>query len=720
MTRFSRHLALLVLALSAPAALRAQAAPPADSCTIPRTRTVDQVDDYHGTRVADPYRWLEDSESPETRAWIERENCVTFAYLNAVPEREAIRRRLTTLWNYERFDAPRREGGRYVWTRNDGLQNQSVVYTAPVLDSAPAVLIDPNRLSTDGTVALASWSISEDGRFFAYGTASGGSDWNEFHVREIASGRDMADTLRWIKFSGMAWTHDNAGFFYSRYAQPEGRELQAVVRNQTLYYHRLGTGQAQDLLIYERPDQPDWGFGADVTEDGRYLAVSVWLGTDTRNRFYYRDLGDSARPRLRGEMVHLLDDLDAAYSFVGNIGPVFYFVTNLAAPRSRLIAIDTRRPARAEWRTVIPQTENTLQSVSLIGGRFVANYVEDAHSRVTVFTTDGSRVADVPLPTLGAVEDISGRNDSPEMFYSFTSFLYPTTVFRYDVVTGANTVHRAPRLDFDPSRYETRQVFYTSRDGTRVPMFLTMRRGLPRDSANPTLLYAYGGFDIAELPAFSVSNLVWLEQGGIYALANIRGGSEYGEEWHQAGMLDRKQNVFDDFVAAAEYLVQEGWTRPGRLAISGGSNGGLLVGAVLNQRPELFGAALPAVGVMDMLRFHRFTIGWAWVTEYGSADSVGQFPALWRYSPLHNIRPGTRYPAVMVTTADRDDRVVPGHSFKYTATLQAAQAGTAPILIRVETRAGHGAGTPVSKRIDQAADRWAFLMRSLGMSRPGT
>jgi prolyl oligopeptidase len=720
MSRLVHRTALVLAVTVCPALLRAQTAAPPDSCTIPRTRMMDQVDTYHGTRVADPYRWLEDTDAEETRAWIARQNCVTFTYLNAVPEREALRRRLTTLWNYERYGLPVREGGRYVWTKNDGLQNQSVVYTQTSLAAEPTVLLDPNRLSTDGTVALTTWKVSPDGRYFGYGTASGGSDWNEFHVRDIATGQDLADTLRWVKFSGMAWTHDNAGVFYSRYAQPEGRELQAVVRNQKLYYHRLGTDQAQDLLVYERPDQPDWGFGADVTEDGRYLVVSVWLGTDSRNRFYYQDLGDPRRPRIRNDLVRLLDAFDATYNFVGNVGPVFYFVTNLGAPRSRLVAIDTRSPQRAAWRTIIPQTDATLDGVALIGGRFVASYLEDAHGRLTVFDTAGTRVEDIPLPTLGTMSGIAGRADGPEMFYGFTSFLYPSSVFRYDVATGANAVHRSPRLDFDPSRYETRQVFYPSADGTRIPMFLTMRRGLARDSANPTLLYAYGGFNVSTLPGFSASNVVWLEQGGIYASANLRGGGEYGEDWHRAGMLDRKQNVFDDFIGAAEYLVREGWTRPGRLAISGGSNGGLLVGAVLNQRPELFGAALPAVGVMDMLRFHRFTIGWAWVTEYGSADSVGQFPALLRYSPLHNIRPGTRYPAVMVTTADHDDRVVPGHSFKYTAALQAAQAGTAPILIRVETRAGHGAGTPVSKLIDQAADRWAFLVRSLGMSRPGT
>jgi len=702
-----------------PALVQAQAAPGA-SCAAPVARTTAQADTLYGTVVRDPYRWLENADAAETHGWVEAENCATFAWLNAIPERDQIRQRLTHLWNYERFGVPARQGGRYVWTKNDGLQNQSVYYWQSSLSAEPQLLLDPNRLSTDGTVALTSWDISEDGRWFAYGTASGGSDWNEFHVRDITTGRDMADTLRWIKFSGLSWSHDNAGFFYSRFPTPEGNELTSVVRNQKLYFHRLGAPQSADALVYERPDKPDWGLGGGVTEDGRYVIINVSLGTDIRNRLYYLDLQNAQRPRVTGTVVPLLDDFDASYSFVGNIGPVFYLVTNLDAPRYRLIAIDTRRPARANWREVIPQAAGVLQGVDLIGGRFVANYLEDAHSRVTVFETSGQRVTDLALPTLGTAGGISGRPGSPEMFYSFTSFLYPTTIFRYDVATGANTVLRAPQIDFDPRRYETEQVFYPSKDGTRIPMFLTHRRGLARDANNPTYLTAYGGFNISTLPAFSLSTIPWLEMGGVVATANLRGGGEYGEEWHQAGMLERKQNVFDDFIAAAEYLIRERWTRAERLAIAGGSNGGLLVGAVLNQRPELFGAALPAVGVMDMLRFHKFTIGWAWVTEYGSADSVNQLPYLLRYSPLHNIRPGTHYPATMITTADHDDRVVPAHSFKYAAALQAAQAGSAPILIRVETRGGHGAGLPVSKQIEAQADRWAFLVRALGMSRSGT
>jgi prolyl oligopeptidase len=712
----SAFIVALAFVAAAPA-LTAQAAP--QTCPeVPRW-TVGQVDNYHGTQVTDPYRWLENVDSDSTRRWIEAENCRTFGWLAQIPERDAIRQRLTRLWNYERYGIPGRQGGRYIWGKNDGLQNQSVLYWQRALTDEPRLLMDPNRLSDDGTVALSGSDVSDDGRYFAYSTSSGGSDWQEFHVREIETGRDLPDHLRWIKFSGMSWTHDNAGFFYARFPEPVGNQLQSVVRNQKLYYHRLGTEQAGDQLIYERPDQPDWGMGGGVTEDGRYLIIGVSLGTDSRNRVYFMDLGDARRPRVRGRVVRLLDDFDATYNYIGNDGPVFYFFTNLEAPRGRLIAIDTRRPARANWRTIIPQTEATLQGVALIGGRLVADYLEDAHSRETIFEKDGRRVADVPLPTLGTVAGISGRADSPEMFYAFTSFLYPTTIFRYDVATGANTALRAPHLDFDPSRYETQQVFYRSRDGTRIPMFVTARRGLPRDGTNPTYLTAYGGFDISITPSFSVANVAWLEMGGIVAVPSLRGGGEYGETWHEAGMHERKQNVFDDFIAAAEYLISERYTSTPRLAIAGGSNGGLLIGAVLNQRPDLFGAALPAVGVMDMLRFHRFTIGWAWVTEYGSADSVNQFPYIYRYSPLHNIRPGTRYPATMVTTADHDDRVVPPHSFKYTATLQAAQAGDAPILIRIETRAGHGAGTPTTKQIEQAADRWAFLVRALGITRPG-
>jgi len=688
----------------------------AQALAYPPARKGDQVDDYHGIKVADPYRWLEDVDAPETRDWIEAENRLTAAYLSRIPARETIRRRLTALWDYPRYGAPFHKVGRYFFLKNDGLQNQAVLYTQASLGADPEVLLDPNVLAADGTVALSSLAPSEDGRLLAYGTQVSGSDWEEFRVRDVATARDLSDRLRWIKFSGASWTHDGGGFFYSRYPEPAGGDpLLAVNRFQKLYYHRLGGDQDTDELVYERPDQPDWGINGAVTDDGRYLILSVWLGTDRRNRVYYLDLQAAGRPRVHGEVIRLLDDFDASYAFVGNDGPVFYFLTDYGAPRKRVIAIDTRHPERGAWRQVVPQGEDVIESALLIHDTFVLNYLHDAHSRLRLFALDGRAGPEVLLPTLGTVSDISGERGDAEMFYAFTSFLYPTTIFRYDFARGTATVFKAPTIAFDPSAYETEQVFYHSKDGTRVSLFLTHRRGMRRDGSNPTYLYGYGGFNISLTPAFSPAVLVWLELGGVYAVANLRGGGEYGEEWHQAGMHEKKQNVFDDFIAAAEYLIGERYTSPAKLAIGGGSNGGLLVGAAITQRPELFGAALPVVGVMDMLRFHKFTIGWAWVTEYGSADSSAQFPTLYAYSPLHRIKPGTPYPATLVTTADYDDRVVPGHSFKFTAALQAAQAGPRPVLIEIETKAGHGAGKPTSKLIEEQADRWAFLVQNLEM-----
>ncbi len=687
----------------------------AQALQYPAARKSDVVDDYHGTRVPDPYRWLEDPDSPESRAWIEAENRLTAAYLAEIPARSTIRERLTKLWNYPKYGTPFRKGRRYFFFKNDGLQNQSVLYKQASLTADPETLLDPNLLSEDGTVALSTMAVSDDGRLLAYGTSASGSDWEEFRVRDVAQGRDLSDYLKWIKFSGASWTNDGAGFFYSRYPEPADKALTDVNRFQRLYYHRLGTDQAQDLLVYERPDQPDWGMNAEVTDDGRYAVMHVWLGTDRRNRVYYLDLKDAKRPKVTGEVVRLLDDFDASYAFVGNDGPVFYFLTDLEAPRKRVIAIDTRHPEPARWREIIPQGPDVLDGVQIIHDTFVANSMHDASSRLRLFARDGRFVKDLPLPTLGSIGGISGERKDDEMFYAFTSFLYPTTIFRYDFKSGVTSVFKAPAIDFDPSGYETKQVFYTSKDGTRVPMFITHKKGLHLDGSNPTYLYGYGGFNISLTPSFSVSMLVWLQMGGVYAVPNLRGGGEYGEEWHQAGMHDRKQNVFDDFIAAAEYLIAQGYTSPSKLAIAGASNGGLLVGAAITQRPELFGAALPAVGVMDMLRFHKFTIGWAWVTDYGSADSAAQFPYLYKYSPLHNIRAGTRYPATLVTTADHDDRVVPGHSFKFTAALQAAQAGPQPVLIEIETKAGHGAGKPTSKLIEEQADRMAFLVKNLGL-----
>jgi prolyl oligopeptidase len=674
-----------------------------------------QVDDYHGTPVADPYRWLEDVDAPDTRAWIEAENRVTGAWLEAIPEREAIRRRLMQLWNYERYGVPFRRGTRYFYFKNDGLQNQAVLYSRTGLDADPKVLLDPNTLAADGTVALTSLDVTPDGRLLAYGTSASGSDWQTLRVRDVATGRDLPDRLEWIKFAGPSWTH-GAGFFYSRYPDPPADQpLRGVNRDHRLFYHRLGTPQTQDREVYARPDQPDWGVSAAVTDDGRYVILTVWLGTDRRNRLYYMGLTAPARPALDVPVVRLLDEFDAGYTFVGNDGPVFYVLTDRDAPKRRIVAIDVRHPDSATWRTVVPEGVEVIENAHLVSDALVVESLRDAHSDLRVFGLDGRARGSIPLPGLGAVAGVSGRPGEPELFYAYTSFLFATTIYRYDLAAGEGRAFAAPAVDFDASRYETTQVFGRSADGTRVPVFLTHRRGLERDGSHPVYLTGYGGFNVSVTPAFSPAIPVWLERGGIYAVANLRGGGEYGEDWHRAGMLERKQNVFDDFIAAAEYLVAQGYTTPARLAIGGGSNGGLLVGAAITQRPDLFGAALPAVGVFDMLRFHRFTIGWAWVTEYGSADSAAHFPVLRAYSPLHNLRPGAHYPATLITTADHDDRVVPAHSFKFAAALQAAQGGPAPVLIRIETKAGHGAGKPTGKIVEEQADRWAFLVRVLGM-----
>ncbi len=688
--------------------------------TYPQTRKDDAVDDYHGTKVADPYRWLEDVDSPETRSWVDAENRVTFGYLERIPERERIRHRLTELWDYPKYGAPFKKGGRYFFFKNSGLQNQAVLYTQVSLTAAPEVLLDPNTLSADGTVALSILTFAEDGRTMVYGTSGSGSDWQEFRVRDVATRQDHSDHLRWIKFSSAAWTHDGAGFFYSRYPEPAAGAdpLLELNRNQKVYYHKLGTDQSADRLIYERPDHPDWGFGVEVSADGRYAVYAVWLGTDRRNRIYYQDLGRPKHPRLDAPVVRLLDDFDAAYNFVGNDGPRFFFQTDNTAPRGRIIAVDTRHPEPAAWRELVPQALDVIEGSQIVHNTFVIRYLHDASSQLRLFALDGTPLGEVALPTLGSIVQVTGEPRDTEMFYAFTSFLYPTTIFRHDFLTGTSSVFKAPEITVDPSAYETIQVFYRSKDGTRAPMFLTYKKGLKKDGSNPTYLYAYGGFNVNMTPGFSIGVLAWLEMGGVYAQAVLRGGSEYGEDWHQAGMLDRKQNVFDDFIAAAEYLIAERYTSPPKLAIGGGSNGGLLIGAVLNQRPDLFGAALPAVGVMDMLRFHKFTIGWAWVTEYGSADSVGQFPFLYRYSPIHNMKPGAHYPATLITTADHDDRVVPAHSFKYAAALQAAQGGPDPVLIRIETKAGHGAGKPTAKIIEEQTDRWAFLVHVLHVQLP--
>jgi prolyl oligopeptidase len=742
-----------IVALALPFIAGAQTAAPPSK--YPVAAKGNQVDDYHGVKIADPYRWLEDTDSPQTKAWVDAENAVTFAYLNSIPERAAIRNRLTQLWNYARFYSPEKSGGRYFQFQNTGLQNQSVLYVRQG-NSGWRLLLDPNTLSTDGTVALSSTEPSPDGRMLAYATQTSGSDWQEIHVRNVDNGRDMSDAIKWVKFSGISWTKDNKGFFYQAYDAPTGgNTLTNVNRNQKIYYHRVGKPQSSDELIYDRKDQPDWLFGAQVSDDGKFLIIPVYQGTDNRNRLYYIFLGDNPKkPQLNNPVVKLIDRLDAEYDFIGNIGDAFLIRTDLTAPKGRIVAIDINNEAQNRWLTVIPEAKDALTSARIIGKRVVASYLQDAHASIRFFglpqergdlrrviggtpgtstnpsrTTPGAPadtlrenrrsgfgypyLGELKLPGIGSVSAITGKPGDDEMFYQFASYLSPTTVYRYDLKRDQNQQYSTPKLPVDLSQFETKQVFYTSKDGTRVPMFITSKKGIALDGSNPTILFGYGGFNISETPSFSAGNLAWLEMGGIYAVANLRGGGEYGKEWHEGGMLAKKQNVFDDFIAAAEYLIREKYTSTPKIAISGGSNGGLLVGAVLNQRPDLFGAALPAVGVMDMLRFNKFTIGWAWTSDYGSPDDPKQFEVLRAYSPLHNIKQGARYPATLITTADHDDRVVPGHSFKYAATLQAAQAGPAPILIRIETKAGHGGGKPTAKIIEETADKFAFLVKNL-------
>lgn len=667
------------------------------------------VDFYHGQAVPDPYRWLEDLDSEQTRAWIEAQNRLTFDYLQRIPARQRLLERLRQLWNYEKYSQPFKEGNRYFYFKNDGLQNQSVLYTQESLEGEARVLLDPNTLSEDGTVALSGIAISRDGRYLAYGLSRSGSDWQEWKVRDIETGEDLPDHLHWIKFSGASWTLDGQGFFYSRYDEPApGSEYESANYFQKLYYHRLGTPQSEDLLVYHRPDQKEWGFAGGVTEDGDYLIISVWRGTDPKNLLFYKDLRDPSSP-----VVELIREFQAEYAFVGNDGSRFWLLTDLQAPRRRLVAIDLDNPGQLQ--EVIPEAEETLQGVSLINNQFVAFYLKDAHTQIKTFALDGTYLGEIPLPGLGSASGFGGKRYDTETFYTFTSFTTPPTIYRYDFTSGRSTLFRQPQVDFDPQAYEVQQVFYPSKDGTRIPMFLVHRRGLARTGDHPTLLYGYGGFGISLTPSFSVGLVAWLEMGGVYAQPNLRGGGEYGEAWHQAGTKLNKQKVFDDFIAAAEWLIAHGYTNPSKLAISGGSNGGLLVGACLTQRPDLFAAALPAVGVFDMLRFHKFTIGWAWISEYGSPEDPEEFKALYAYSPLHNLKPGTAYPATLITTADHDDRVVPAHSFKFAAALQAAQGGSQPILIRIDTKAGHGAGKPTAKLIEETADRWAFLVQVLGI-----
>ncbi len=678
----------------------------------PSTKTVEQVDDFHGTKVEDPYRWLEDDvrENKDVAAWVAAQNEVTFGYLKSIPQRETIQKRLTELWNYEKIGAPFKRGGRYYFSRNDGLQNQNVLYRQETLDSTPVVLLDPNSWSKDGTVALSGTAFSDDGRYVAYGVQKAGSDWNTWKVMEIESGKVLDDELNWVKFSGAEWTPDSRGFFYARYPEPKEGAFTAINTNMKVYYHRVGTPQSADVLVYERPDHPDWGFQQSVSEDGRYLIITVWVGTDDRYRIVVKDLAEPY-----GLPWELIDNFDHEYSFVGNDGSTLYFKTNLDAPNRRVIAIDLKKPARDQWKQIIPETENAMESVGIVGNMFVCSYLKDAKTQVRLHAMDGSFVREVEFPGIGTAAGFDGRRKDTDVFYSFSSFATPPTTYRYNMITGESKLFRKTEVKFNPDDYETKQVFYTSKDGTKVPMFITHKKGLKLDGTNPTLLYGYGGFNISVTPSFSVGRVTWMEMGGIYAVANLRGGGEYGERWHKAGTKLNKQNVFDDFIAAAEWLIENKYTSAKKLAIQGRSNGGLLIGACMTQRPDLFGACLPGVGVMDMLRFHKFTAGRFWTDDYGCADVPEEFPALLKYSPYHNLKGGVQYPATLITTADTDDRVVPGHSFKFAAQLQASQSGTAPTLIRIETSAGHGAGKPTAKIIEEASDEMAFLVKSLGM-----
>jgi prolyl oligopeptidase len=675
----------------------------------PAAPTSNQVDDYNGVKVADPYRLLENPDSPESRAWIEAENKITFDFLKTIPERDEIKKRLTQVWDYERFGVPFKEDGHYFFSKNTGLQNQNVLYTTTNFSEAPRQLLDPNLLAKDGTIALDGLDVTEDARLMAYGLATAGSDWQQWKVRDVTTGKDRQDLLDWVKFSNASWKKDGSGFFYSRYDKPdEKNKLRSQVYNHKLFFHRLGTPQSQDKLIYERPDQKEWLFNAEVTDDGRYLVITVQRGTDPKNRIFYKDLSDP-----NSKVVELLDKADAEYNFIDNEGPVFVFRTNLDAPLGRIISIDTSKALKID--ELISESKDKLEAVSSVGERFVAVYLQDAHSAVKLFKRDGSPGGEIALPGLGTAAGFTGKRKDSETFYSFTSFTTPTEIFRYDFDKHESELLFRPKVKFNPDDYTTEQIFYRSADGTRVPMFISYKKGMKRGGQMPTYLYGYGGFDISSTPSFAPANLVWMEMGGIYAVANLRGGGEYGEKWHEAGMLHTKQNVFDDFIAAAQYLIDNKFTSTQKLSIGGGSNGGLLVGACITQRPDLFGVALPNVGVMDMLRFQKFTIGWAWTSDYGSADKPDDFAYLYAYSPLHHIAKGCCYPATLITTADHDDRVVPAHSFKFAATLQAAQGCDKPTLIRIETKAGHGAGKPTTKIIEETADRWAFLVKELGM-----
>ncbi len=674
----------------------------------PETNKIEVVDNYFGVDVTDPYRWLEDDNSAETAEWVKQQNEVTFAYLESIPFRKKIHERLTAIWNYPKYGVPWRVGKYYFFFKNDGMQNQSVLYIQEGLEGEPRVFLDPNTLSKDGTVALTSMRASNDDRYLAYGISKAGSDWNEIKVMNIETGEQLEDHLEWIKFSGIAWKGN--GFYYSRYAAPQsGEVLSGKNQYHKVYYHTLGTPQSKDELIHENSKFPLRNYSASVTEDERFLIIYE-SETTSGNALYVKDLSKKNSP-----FVQLVSGFEKDYTVLDHFDGQLLVLTNFNAPRKQLVLMNPSNPSPQDWKIIIPEKEDVLQSVRLMGGHIMVQYMKDATSRAYLHDLQGNFVQEVSLPGIGSLSGFSGKKQDSLAFFAFTSFVYPSAIFRYNISKNESEIYRTSDIDFDPNQYETKQIFYHSKDGTRIPMFITHKKGLKLNGKNPTLLYGYGGFNASMTPSFSVSRLILLENGGVYALANIRGGGEYGEAWHKAGTKLKKQNVFDDFIAAAEYLIEQKYTSSAKLAIQGGSNGGLLVGAVANQRPELFKVALPAVGVMDMLRFHKFTIGWAWVGDYGSSEKEEEFHYLLGYSPYHNLKEGVSYPATLITTADHDDRVVPAHSFKYAARLQEAHKGENPVLIRIETSAGHGAGKPTAKTIEEQVDVWSFVFKNLNV-----
>ena len=685
----------------------------AQKLQYPVTKKVDHTDTYFGVKVADPYRWLEDDNSPETAQWVQEQNKVTFGYLEKIPYRQKIKGRLEKLYNYPKYSAPFRKGEYFFFYKNEGLQNQSVLYIQKGLDGKPEVLLDPNTFSEDGTARLTAFALSKDGKYAGYGISKSGSDWQDYFVMEVATKKTLPDVLNWVKVSGIAWQGN--GFYYSRYDAPEkGRELSSKNEGHKVYYHKIGTPQAEDELVYEDKANPQRFHNVSTTEDERFaiLYISERGKGKKGNALYFRDASKSQKTFT--PIVATIGDDN--FSVVDNTGDKFLVRTDKNAPNGKVILFDPKNPDEKNWKEILPEKPESLQGTGTAGGKLFATYLKDVTTRAYVYSLDGKLENEVQLPALGAAGGFSGEKDDKFVFYTFTSFTFPPTIYRYDIATQKSSLFRAPEIpDFKPDDYETKQVFYSSKDGTRVPMFVVHKKGLKLDGQNPTLLYAYGGFNAVTAPSFNSLRLALLEQGFIYASANIRGGGEYGEKWHEAGTKLKKQNVFDDFIAAAEYLIANKYTSPEKLAIQGGSNGGLLVGAVINQRPELFKVAIPQVGVMDMLRFHKFTIGWNWIADYGSSDNEEEFKALYRYSPLHNIREGVKYPATLITTADHDDRVVPAHSFKYAATLQEKHRGDNPVLIRIETKSGHGASN-TKKAIEQTADIYAFIMHNLGVT----